>query len=137
MNTEHDLVRVAMSIARADTGVGGLVTMTGQTVPLVQFHQIGRVTLPIITVYVIVSRVAQGTPLSLFTDIQFDAWVEHGSEGLAYELLDRIEAILTTPAFKSYGLDVASDVRSRYALYFDQTEGRRRASMDMLFRLKR
>lgn len=136
MNTEHDLLSVAMTLARNDVGAGGLVILTGQTVPMVRFFDIGRMSLPITSVYTYGSRLAQGTPRSLFVDVSFDAWVEHGSEGLEFRLLDRLEEILTTPAFKAEGLDISAEVVRRYELV-EMVEGRRRAGMDMTVRLTR
>ena len=133
---EHDFLSAAMTLARNDTGAGGLVVLTGQTVPMVRFFDIGRVSLPITTVYTYGSRLAQGLPEAWFIDVSFDAWVEHGAEGLEYDLLDRIETILSTPAFKAKGLDVSADMVRRYELT-DSIEGRRRAGMDMNVRLTR
>ena len=133
---EHDFLSAAMTLARNDTGAGGLVSLTGQTVPMVRFFDIGRATLPITTVYTYGSRLAQGIPEAWFIDVSFDAWVEYGSEGLEYDLLDRVEAILTTPAFKAEGLDVSADMVRRYS-FTETIEGRRRAGIDMNVRLTR
>jgi hypothetical protein len=136
MSSEYDLIRVMMQIARDDTGPGGLVSLTGQTVPMVQFFQIGSVSLPRATVFVVVSRLARGTPRTLNTDLQLDTWVEHGTEGLQWEMLDRLESILSTPNFKTYGLDVSLDIISRFAFNTEQ-EGRKRAVMNVACRMKR
>ena len=131
-----------MQIARSDTGAGGLAGvsgLTGKDVPIVRWQDFAdqedpdRV-LPIATVEMIVAVPNSGAPPMLLVSAQFDAWVPRNSEGLESRILDRIEVIMTSPAFNAEGLDVAPTARvRRHWSGFD--DGRRRESMDMDFLL--
>lgn len=136
MSSEYDLILAAMQVARGDTGAGGLVPLTGQAVPLVRFFDIGHVSLPVATIAVLGSSVARGAPETLLVDVQFDAWVEHGSEGLDVQIVDRITEVMTNPNFKAEGLDVGVTLGGRRPLS-DLEDGRRRMSQDISFRLTR
>lgn len=136
MSSEYDVILGAMQIARGDTGVGGLVPLTGNAVPLVRFFDIGHVTLPIATISIIGSTVARGAPLQWFVDVQFDSWVEQGSEGLDVQIIDRIVEVMTNQNFKGQSLDVGVTLGGRRMLS-DLEDGRLRMSQDISFRLTR
>jgi hypothetical protein len=132
-----------MQIARGDTGAGGLAGpggLVGKDVPLVRWEDWSDLedtdrALPIATVEMIAGVPNTGAPPMLRVTAQFDAWVLRNSEGLESRILDRLEAIMTSPAFASEGLDVAptAGIR-RFWSGFD--DGRRRESLDMDFLLK-
>jgi hypothetical protein len=136
MKSEYDVIKAAIAIAQADTGAGGLVPLAGKSTPLVRFHDIGHFKMPIATIVMLGSTLARGTPLSLFVNLQFDAFVKHGSEGLDVQIIDRITEVMTTPNFKTEGLDAGVELGGRRMLS-DLEDGRLRMSQDMTIRLAR
>jgi len=143
MANAYDVLLAAMQIARGDTGAGGLAGvsgLTGKTVPLVRWEDFADVedasrAPPIATIEVISALPNSGAPPMFLVRAQVDAWVERNSEGLESQILDRLETILTSPAFSTEGLDVAPTAKTRR--YWTGLEnGRRRASMDFEFLLK-
>jgi hypothetical protein len=91
--------------------------------------------LPIATVFVVSGRPNAGAPPMIQVTVQFDAWAQLGSEGLESQMIDRIEAIMTTPNFATEGLDVGPDLGVRRTM-IGEDFGRRRESLDMDLLLK-
>jgi len=136
MSSEYDIILACMQIARQDTGAGGLVPLTGNAVPLVRFFDIGHATLPVATIAVLGTSLAQGAPSTLLINTQFDSWVVQGSEGLDVQIIDRITEVMTNQNFKAEGLDVGVTLGGRRMLS-DLEDGRLRMSQDISFRLTR
>jgi len=115
-NNEHDVLLAIMNIGRADVGVGGLVDLTGKSVPIVKFADLARADAegdvpathqpPVATIYFVISDRGEGTADMLVMDMQMDAYAKPASEGLEAQIIDRIEQILTGPNFTLQGLDV-------------------------------
>ena len=91
--------------------------------------------LPIATALVVVATPYRGLPPMLEATVQFDSWVPLGSEGLESQMIDRIEAIMTSGNFAGEGVDVAPTSGVRRTLTGEDF-GRRRESMDMTLLLK-
>jgi hypothetical protein len=143
MANSYDALRAVMEIARADTGAGGLAGvsgLTGKDVPIVRWEDLVALedpdrALPIATALVITATPYAGLPPMLEAIVQFDSWVPVGSEGLESQIIDRIEAIMTSGNFASEGLDCAPTAGVRRTLTGEDF-GRRRESMDISLLLK-
>jgi len=146
MPNEHSVVLAIMNIGRADTGVGGMVPLTGgKTVPIVQFADLARADdegaaaehkPPIATVTTITGDAGTGTTDFLGVVVQVDTWASRRSEGLDAQMMDRIEQIMTGPNFKIQLLDVGVSKGQRRRL--DEIEsGRHRLSQDYFLLVRR
>lgn len=139
MANGYDVLLAAMQIARGDTGAGGMTILTGKTVPLVRWEDFADVenvnrAPPIATIEVTSAVPNSGAPKMLRVSAQLDAWVERNSEGLESQIIDRLEAILTSNAFKAQGLAVAPTAGTRRT-WTGLENGRRRESLDIEFLL--
>jgi hypothetical protein len=86
--------------------------------------------------YVVESTPNNGAPEKLEMLVQMDAVVPDASEGLEVILADRLEAVLTTPAYSAKGLDLTLTLSSRR----DNTgleDGRRRITSRFDVSMKR
>jgi hypothetical protein len=146
MPNEHSVILAIMNIGRADTGLGGIVPLTGgKTVPIVQFADVARADdegaavehkPPIVTVTTITGDPGTGTTDFLGVVVQVDAWANRRSEGLDAQMMDRMEQILTGPNFTTEGLDVGVSRGQRRRL--DEIEsGRHRLSQDYFLLVRR
>jgi hypothetical protein len=139
----YDLLLAVMEIGRADTGAGGLAGasgLTGKDTPIRRWEDYTSTEdpdslLPIATVFIVSGRPNSGAPPMLQVTVQFDAWATLGSEGLESQIIDRIEAIMTTTNFATEGLDVGPNPGVRRTMTGEDF-GRRRESMDMDLLLK-
>lgn len=145
-NNEHDLLLAIMNIGRADTGAGGLVVLSGKSVPIVKLFDLARADAegelpathkpPVATVYFVVTEQTQGTAEQFEVAVQLDTYALPQSEGLEAQMMDRIEQILTGPNFTSEGLDVG--VRKGTRRRIDEPEsGRVRLTEDFTLLLRR
>lgn len=102
----YALKLACMELARADTGAGGLVPLTGKDVPVVRDKDPDELDPPEIGVRFLGGRQSAGVPEELAGILAFPMAVPMGSEGLEDDLLDRLEAVLTQQGFQAEGLDV-------------------------------
>ncbi len=143
MANVYDLLLAIMETARADTGAGGLAGvsgLTGKDVPIVRWEDLVVMedpdrALPIATALVITATPYAGLPPMLEAIVQFDGWVPGGSEGLESQIIDRIEAVITSTNLASQGVDAAPTSGVRRTMTGEDF-GRRRESMDMTLLLK-
>lgn len=145
-NNEHDILLAIMNIGRADTGVGGLVQLTGKTVPIVKLFDLARADAegvtpathepPVASVYFLPASQARGVSEMLRMDVQIDAYADPQTEGLEAQMMDRIEQILTGPNFTAEGLDVGVSKGNRTRI--DEPEsGRVRLTEEFTLLLRR
>ena len=136
MDNEADIRLALAEIVEADTGTGGLVTLTGKARPMVSWGDKGMNSRPIITYYVPNSRRRHGTKDALVLDAQFDAHVDLSSTGLEEQLIDRLETIITHTNLSSTArtnpVDVAPYWGARRELP-ELDEGRRRLTLECQF----
>ena len=137
-NTEHDLEVAVMDICREDTGAGGLVPLTGKTVPLVLWNDLGKTGRlpPIMALQVTSSALNIGLPESLNMQVMIDAFAKANSEGLEYQLLERFDEVVTVTNLLTKGLDAAPYQQTR-TWASDIGDGRRQATIRYAFTLKR
>lgn len=136
MANEQTLWTAIVSLVEADTGTGGLVELTARTNPLVEWSDIGLNTRPITAGILLDITPRPPTAVPLTIRGRFSALVDASDAGIESDLLDRLEAVLTNPAFTSLGLDVAVYVRRRR----DNSpleRGARRKDMDLDFEYDR
>jgi hypothetical protein len=133
---ETDLRKAIVAIAEADTGAGGVATLIAKTHPVVRWGDRAMRDRPIVTVYFGTTTYRSPRRDPLTVPATFSAFVEAGANGLEDEVLDRLVAVLTAPAFKAQGLDVAPFPRRRRDMAALE-EGGQRKDLDMDFWLNR
>lgn len=136
--TEYDLLLAIMQVARGDTGAGGLVPLTGKTVPVIRWRDRIREgnEPPIIACQIFLARRNTGAPEKLICEVQFDAVVPEQSEGLENQLIERLEGRLLPQNFLAEGIDVDPNPGARRQLS-PLEEGRRRLGLDYQMTMKR
>jgi len=133
---ENDLWNACVALAEADTGGGGLVALSGKSNPLVQWGDSGMNSRPIVAGQLSPVRPRSPTGTHLNVSARFSAFVDGDDAGLETDLLDRLEAILTQPAFDAQGLDVAVVSRGRRDLA-PLEQGSRRKDLELLLEYDR
>jgi|SRR5690606_28976678 len=120
LKNEWDLRKAITAIARADTGPGGLVPLHGgKPEPVVPWGDRGHmapdgtVNRPITTLSLLPGRPSSGEPHDLLLDLQLDVWVAGGQRELAWQIVDRLEELITAPRLLAQGVDVAPTLRRR------------------------
>ncbi len=128
MANVHDLKVAIYEIARLDAT---LVTLTGQTFPVVARGNEGDQELPKIGLHVTSSPISNQTPKMRICRVNFDIRVdEEAADGLEETIADRMEAIFDYNAFAAQGLDVAPRELDRFDLSQLAPEGEIRKGVD-------
>lgn len=139
-DNEWDVWTALFEIATADTGAGGLVTITGKTYPLLRWGDRGMNALPVIVGFFPVGTPTRGPKDALVLGLQLDCYTETGSAGLAWQMADRVETILTNVNLASTSrtnpVDVIPHLRARRDLP-ELDEGRMRVTMEWDLRFNR
>lgn len=125
-----------VTIAEADTGGGGVATLIGKANPLVEWGDPGAIARPISTITFPDAPLGQGSADRLEVLVQIDAFAEGGSGGLAEQILDRYEVIMTNENLTAQGVDVSPTWRTRRFLS-GLEEGGRRKTLEGLFLFNR
>ncbi len=136
--TEYDLELAIMEICRGDTGAGGLVPLTGKTVPVVRFDDLGMTGRlpPIMAVQTRDSSINAGAPERLSIRVVIESFALANSEGLEYQLLERFDEVVTVPNMLLEGIDCSPFQETR-SVAFDFGDGRKQAMARYIFTLTR
>lgn len=136
MANEWTLWLAVVAIVEADTGVGGIVTLTAKPTPLVPWGHPLMTTLPIIA-----GSRGESRPLSpdngkLVVPMTFDVFAKLQSADLPTTVRDRLEAVLTYDNLLARGVDAAPTVRRRRSLP-ELEQGGQREAVDIDFLMTR
>ena len=125
-----------VTIAEADTGGGGVATLIGKANPLVEWGDPAMTNRPISTIQFPDAPFGRGSADRLEIIAIIDIFAEGGSGGLAEQVADRYEVIMTNANLTAQGLNVSPTWRNRRFLS-ELEEGGRRKTLEGLFLLNR
>lgn len=131
---ESDVVLKAIELGKADVGAGGLVELTeNKPQPVITWGERNLFDPPFVAVLDFTTDETGETPRTSDGFLQFDVAVPAGADyGLEDQILDRLYAILTTPAMLGGAApNVDCRIRFRNRRRLDPLEeGLRRKSVD-------
>jgi len=139
-DNEWDVWAAMTEVAVADTGAGGLATLTGKTAPLLRWGDRGMNNLPIIVGFFPTAPPTRGAKDALRVGVQLDCYSEANNAGLAWQLADRCEAVFTNVNLASTArtnpVDVIPYLRNRRDMP-ELDEGRMRVMLELEMRFNR
>ncbi|MFA6044194.1 MAG: hypothetical protein WC718_04360 [Phycisphaerales bacterium] len=139
-DNEWDVWAALFEVAKADTGAGGLVALSGKTDPLLRWGDRGMNSLPVIVGFFPTGTPTKGPKDALVLGLQLDFYTETNSAGLAWDMADRMETVFTNTNMASTArtnpVDVIPYLRARRDMP-ELDEGRIRVTQEWNVRFNR